>query len=84
MPKVETCLSNFFVRQRITLRYLKSTYYLSACKPAILEKQGKHKKVSLKPQSDERVRGDLPRKSLCAATDKATIPDMSLIFPHMN
>ena len=39
---------------------------------------------ALKPRSDERARGDLPRKSLCAATDKATIPDTALIFPHMN
>ena len=30
MPKVEICLSNFFVRQQIMLRYLKSIYYLSA------------------------------------------------------
>ena len=60
MPKVEICLLNFFVRQQIMLRYLKSTYYLSACKSAIHENQGKHKKVSLKPQSDERARGDLP------------------------
>ena len=33
---------------------------------------------------DVRARGDLPRKSLCAATDNATIPDTLLIFPHMN
>ena len=39
--------------------------------------------MPLKPQSDERARGDLPRKSLCAAKDKVTIPDMLLIFPHM-
>ena len=32
--------------------------------------------MPLKPRSDERARGDLPRKSLCAATDTVTIPDM--------
>ena len=83
MPKVEICLANLFVRQQIMSRYLKSVYYLTACKLSIPEKHGKHKKVSLKPRSDERARGDLPRKSLCAAKDKVTIPDMLLIFPHM-
>ena len=39
--------------------------------------------MPLKPQSDERARGDLPRKSLCAATDIVTIPETLLIFPHM-
>ena len=38
MPKVEICLSNFFVRQQIMLRYLKSIYYLSAYKLSIPEK----------------------------------------------
>ena len=45
-----------------------------------------HAKSDMRPQtaSDERARGDLPHKSLCAAMDNATIPDTSLIFPHIN
>ena len=42
MPKVEICLSNFFVRQQIMLRYLKSIYYLSAYKLSISEKYDEH------------------------------------------
>ena len=40
--------------------------------------------MPLKPRSDERARGDLPRKSLCAATDIVTIPEKLLIFPYIN
>ena len=79
MPKVGICPTNFFVRQQIMLRYLKSIYYLSAYKLSIPEKQDKH---NYAPQtaSDERARGDLPRKSLCAAQSQAAIPDVYIIY----